>query len=389
MGQRTVVASAFVSMGVVFGAAYSFGAFFDAIAADLGADSAQTATVFSIMTFSFLSLGAVTGRLADRFGARPLVLAAAASLGIGLWATAQVDSVVVGYVTFGFGAGLAAACGYIPPIAAVGRKVTNRQPVALGIAISGIGVGTLIATPLAAWMIGEFGWRRSYEVLAIVGAGLLLLAGIGIGGRVAPVGPAPSSTSPALFRDRDVRMFALAGICFTLALFVPFVFVPPLAVADGIDPVPASLLVGLLGGGSILARLGSGPAVERLGSLRTFRACFVLHAASYPLWWLAGGSYPLLVVFVLVHGIAYGGFVAVSASVVSDGFGADRLGSVLGIIYAGAAVGSLIGPPLAGRILDATGNLGTLVVGLTASAALGTILLWRVPVDEHGRLARR
>lgn len=389
MGQRTVVASAFVSMGVVFGAAYSFGAFFDAIAADLGSDAAQTATVFSIMTFSFLSLGAVTGRLADRFGARPLVLTAAVALGAGLWATARVESVVVGYLTFGFGAGLAAACGYIPAIAAVGKKATTRQPIALGIAISGIGVGTLLATPLAAWMIGAFGWRRAYEVLAVVGAGLLLLAAVGIGPRAAPTGIGASAGSPALLKDRDVQAFAVSGICFTLALFVPFVFVPPLAVAGGVDPVAASLLVGLLGGGSILARLGSGPAVERLGSLRTFRACFVLHAASYSLWWLAGGRYGLLVAFVLVHGIAYGGFVAVSASVVSDGFGADRLGSVLGIIYAGAAVGSLVGPPLAGRILDATGSLGALVVGLTAAATLGTIILWRVPTDAHGRLARR
>jgi MFS family permease len=387
MGRRTVVASAFVSMGVVFGAAYSFGAFFAAIADELGAGSAQTATVFSIMTFSFLSLGAVTGRLADRFGARPLILTAAGALGVGLWATAQVQSVVVGYLTFGFGAGLAAACGYIPAIAAVGRKVTERQAVALGIAISGIGVGTLIATPLAAWLIGEFGWRRAYEVLAVAGAGLLVLAAVGIGGRVPPASTATSTASPSLLRNRNIRIFAVAGICFTLALFVPFVFVPPLAVADGVDPVAASLLVGLLGGGSILARLGSGPAVERLGSLRTFRACFVLHAASYPLWWLAGGSYPLLVVFVLVHGIAYGGFVAVSASVVSDGFGAHRLGSVLGIIYAGAAVGSLIGPPMAGRILDSTGSLGPLVIALTAAATLGTILLWRVPIDAHGRLA--
>lgn len=389
MGQRTVVASAFVAMGVVFGAAYSFGAFFDAIAAELGAGSAQTATVFSIMTFSFLALGAVTGRLADRFGARPLVLAAAVALGVGLWATAQVQSIVVGYLTFGFGAGLAAACGYIPPIAAVGRKATERQAIALGIAISGIGVGTLVATPMAAWLIGEFGWRRAYEVLAVTGAVLLLGAAIGIGPKVAA--PASTATGPpsSLVRDPAVRLLAISGICFTLALFVPFVFVPPLAVAEGIDPVAASFLVGLLGGGSVLARLGSGPAIERIGSLRTYRACFVLHALAYPIWWLAGDSYPLLVVFVVVLGVAYGGFVAVSASVVADGFGAARLGAVLGLIYAGAAVGSLFGPPLAGAVLDRTGALGVVVIGLSASAALGAVLLWRVPMDDHGRLPAR
>lgn len=226
-------------------------------------------------------------------------------------------------------------------------------------------------------------------MLAIGGTLLLLGAAVGIGPPIVVDAPAASGPSRGLLRDPAVRRLALSGIFFTFALFVPFVFVPPLAVDDGIAPVTASLLVGLLGGGSILARLGSGPAIERIGSLRTYRACFVLHAASYPIWWLAGDSYALLVVFVTVLGIAYGGFVAVSASVVADGFGTRRLGSVLGVVYAGAAVGSLLGPPVAGRLLDATGSLGLLVVVLSTSAALGAATLWTVPMDDRGRLPAR
>jgi len=383
---RMTVAGAFLAMAVVFGATYSFGAFFDALSTELGGSAAATATVFSITTFTFLGLGAVTGPIADRVGARPLVLAAAGLLGGGLWATAATPSVVVAYATFGAGVGLAAACGYIPPIAAVGRRVTERQPIALGIAISGIGVGTLTATPLAAWLIEEVGWRSAFRWMGTVGALALVVAAVAIGPR-ADVPPGGRRGAPSLRDPTLGRLFA-ANATFTVPLFVPFVFVPTLAVAEGVPPVAASLLVGLLGGGSILARLGSGPAIERLGSLRTFRACFALHAAAYPLWWLAGGSYPLLVAFVLVLGIAYGGFVAVSASVAADGFGSGRMGATLGVLYGGAAFGSLIGPPLAGRLLDATGSRTLLVVALTGMATVAWVLLRRVPMDHTGRPGR-
>ena len=73
------VAAAFVSMAVVFGVAYSFGAFFAPMAAEFGTGSGATSLVFSITACCWFLLGSVSGRAVDRFGPRPVLLVGAAS----------------------------------------------------------------------------------------------------------------------------------------------------------------------------------------------------------------------------------------------------------------------------------------------------------------------
>ena len=71
-GWRTV-AAAFVSMAVVFAVAYSFGAFFAPMAAEFGAGSGATSVVFAVTAFCWFQLSPVSGRIADRFGPRPVL----------------------------------------------------------------------------------------------------------------------------------------------------------------------------------------------------------------------------------------------------------------------------------------------------------------------------
>ena len=65
------------------------------------------------------------------------------------------------------------------------------------------------------------------------------------------------------------------------------------------------LLVGLLGGSSVLARIGFGGAVRRFGSVRLYRSCFVLLALGFAVWFVAGSSYGALVVVAIVFGSGY------------------------------------------------------------------------------------
>ena len=68
----------------------------------------------------------------------------------GLLLTSRVDSLGVGYVTYGAGVGIAAACGYVPMVAMVGGWFVHHRAVAVGVAVAGIGVGTMVMSPLSA-----------------------------------------------------------------------------------------------------------------------------------------------------------------------------------------------------------------------------------------------
>jgi len=89
--------------------------------------------------------------------------------------------------------------------------------------------------------------------------------------------------------------------------------------------------------------------------MRLYRSCFVLSSASFLIWLVAGESYAMLIAFVLVLGVGYGGFVALSTIVVAERMGTEGLGSSLGLFYTSQGLGGLIGPPVAGLLIDAYG----------------------------------
>jgi MFS family permease len=305
----------------------------------------------------------------------------------GLIATSRVQSLAVGYVTYGAGVGIAAACGYVPMVAVVGGWFVRHRAVAVGLAVAGIGVGTLVMSPLSAALINRWGWRDTYVFFAIVGT-LILLACLPLVDRP----PGDGGPQPARFADAFAspvfRRIQLSAAILGLALFVPFVFVGQYAKERDIGSVAAAVLVGVLGGSSVLSRIGFGSLVRRFGSFRLYRACLSIQGISFVVWFVAGSSYALLVVFVLVLGVGYGGFVALSPIVISDRMGVAGLGSLLGLLYTAPGFGALIGTPTAGWLIDTTGGYRWAIFACVVCSAVAVLLLAGLPVDGSGRLER-
>lgn len=385
-----VVVGTFLSSFVSLGIAYSYGAFFTDMAAEFDTTRSQTAVVFGITTFTFFWLSLITGRVADVWGPRPVLAVGAFALAVGLLATSRVGSLRVGYVTYGVGVGVAAACGYIPMVAMVGGWFERHRATAVGLAVAGIGAGTMVISPLSAALIQRLGWRDTFVVLGLAGAVVLLgcIALIdrppGHGG--AAGGGGQRSRFGEVARSPVFRRLHLSALCSGLALFVPFVFLGQYAADRGVGPVAAAVLVGLLGGASVLARIGFGTAVRRLGSVRLYRACFVLLALGFVVWLAAGSSYASLVAVAVVFGTGYGGFVALSTIVLAERFGVVGLGSVMGLFYTSQGLGGLVGPPAAGWLIDRTdGYAVTLVLGGCAMVA-ARLLVVGLPVGHDGGL---
>lgn len=382
----TVVAAFFAS-GVTLGTAYSFGAFFESMSEEFGAAKGATAIIFGITTCLFFSLSIITGRMSDRFGPRVVLVIGAIAMLTGLLATSRVQSLGLGYLTYGVGVGVAAACGYVPMIAVVGGWFDRYRAVAVGLAVAGIGVGTLVMSPLSAALIDRWGWRDTYVFFAVGGAGVLL-ACVPIIDRP----PGDGQPQPSRFRDAlsspVFRRFALSAFALGLALFVPFVFVGQYAKDQGIGTVRAAVLVGVLGGSSVLSRVGFGSLVRRFGSFRLYRSCLIITTGSFLLWLVAGASYALLVAFVAVLGVGYGGFVALSPIVIADRMGVAGLGSILGLLYTAPGIGALIGAPTAGWLIDVTDGYRWSIVWCLVAGFFAVMLLSGLPVDQSGRLER-
>jgi MFS family permease len=359
-GWRTV-AAAFVSMAVVFGVAYSFGAFFVPMAAEFRTGSGATSVVFAVTAFCWFQLSPVSGRIADRIGPRPVLLAGAVALAAGLLLTATVSGLWVGYLTYGAGVGIAVACGYVPLVAAVGGWFERRRAVALAVAVSGIGVGTLLGAPLAATLIEAIGWRATHVVFGLTGAALLVGCAAAVRRPPLPSGGGRALPLKALAGMTPFRSMYAATLLAAFALFVPVVHLPAYAGSRGAGPVAGATLVGIIGVASVVGRIALGAIADRLGRVRTFQASFAVLAAAFALWLghiAAGGPFGLLVAFAVVLGVGYGGWIALQPAVIADAFGVHGLGWLVGLVYTAAGIGALLGVPVAGALVDATGGYG-------------------------------
>ncbi|MGK0226424.1 MAG: MFS family permease, partial [Thermoproteota archaeon] len=313
--------AAAVSMFTVFGVGYSFGAFFESITTEFDTGNGATAFVFGItISLSFL-LGPFTGALADRVGPKPVAVLAAFSLAFGLLGTTVVPNIWLAYICYGLFVGFAIACGYVPMVAVVGGWFERQRALALGASVAGIGLGTMVASPVAAALIEATSWRTAFVIFAVVGGGSLLAVAAVITPGPASV-PAPKRQPiTELWKLHDFRILYLALLATSFGLFIPFVFITPYAEDQSHSSFAAALLVGLIGGASVVGRLAIGGIANRYGAARLFRICFLVMSMSQLIWLFAGGAYPLLLVFALIFGSGYGGFIALSPVVAASRFG--------------------------------------------------------------------
>ncbi len=361
-GGWLVVWATFVSLGLIFGVAYSFAAFFESFSAEFTAQRADVSLVFGLTGLIYFGFGAVGGILSDRWGARIVCSAGMACIALGLVLTSFAQSLLAVYLCYGVGIGMGIALVYTPAIGNVQPWFTTRRGLASGIASSGIGLGTLIVPLLAAMAITALDWRTA---LRVVGVGVLIVGLVATtllkrapsassAGGTAHSLPAGATLHEAL-RDRRFWWFYLFTLTAAPTMFIPFAHVSAYARDLGVDDGRAVGLVGLIGIGSLVGRFAISAAADRLGRTLTLTLLQVSMAASYLLW-AASGSYGALAVFAVWFGLSYGGMVALMPAICMDLFGARSLGGIIGTLYSGAALGNLLGPVIAGAVFDRYGS---------------------------------
>jgi MFS family permease len=266
-----MVGVAFSAGFVVFGVVYSFGVFLKPVMADLGASSSATSAWYAISSIGFYFLGPLTGSIGDRYGPRAVTAAGAIAMSLGLVATAFINSVWAGWVTYGLGVGIGAACAHIPTFANVGGWFEGSRTKALGIAVAGTGCGMLVVPPLAAWLIEAFGWRWAITCLG-AGSGIILGLSALLVRPVPGFSPAaPGEPLRPALRSASFLWMYTSWVLATMALFVPLVFLPTFAIQNGADPVAASWLISILGGTSIVGRVGTGFVGKAIGVVQGFK----------------------------------------------------------------------------------------------------------------------
>lgn len=383
-----IVAAAHVLLALAFGAAYSFGAFFEGIQAHFGAGRFPVASLFAVTALLYYTVGAFSGTLADRFALRTVVGAGVVLLAAGFALASLAPSLSALFVLFGFFAGCGVGLIYVPAVVAVQRWFVRLRSRASGLALAGTGVGTFAAPLLAGWLQQRLGWQAAMQWFALGIALLGLAAAFSLVGQPADRGLSPDGDGPvagtaapatgaglaeAIAQLRFWWFFVAIGLG-SVSLFAALVHIAPQARGLGMAPTASHGLIALIGVGNVLGRPVLGALGDRLGPLRLLLALAAALAALHLLWGLATG-WAALALFALLFGAAHGGCIALYPAVAARWFGTRRLGAILGALYVSVGLAAVVGASASGWVFDRTGSYAAAiaasgVLALLAMAAL-------------------
>lgn len=381
----------------------AFGLFIMPLTAEFGWGRGDISLIFTIMSLIVVVVAPVAGMLADRFGSRRVLLPSIACFGLCVGAIATMtESLPRLYAQHALLAIFAA--GTIPAIytQAVVSWFDKYRGIALGVALSGIGIGAIFVPPLVNWLIAQSGWRAAYLGIAalILTVGFptvfLLLRNspseLGLapdGATDVPMRSLPFDQSGltlrAALRSRSFWLllvgFALLGIP-TSAMTV---HLTPLLIDQGAPAWQAALGASTLGGALIVGRLLGGALLDRYPAPNVvigFLLCPLL-----ALLLLAGGA-PRQLGFVcaLLLGLGFGAEFDFMSYLVSRYLGLRAFGLLCGAMYASFALGAAVGPPLMGYTQQTTGSYTRALWILAASIVLAMLpfaSLGRVPVNPR------
>ncbi|HLJ62622.1 MAG TPA: MFS transporter [Stellaceae bacterium] len=379
-GSRVVIAAFFV-MFTGFGCAYSFSSFFAPLQESFASPRGDLSLVFSIATSLYFLLGVVSGPLADRFGPRFVVLFGVAIIGLGLFAVTQAQTLWQVYWGYGLGVGVGVGFAYVPAVGAVQRWFVRRRGLASGLAVSGIGAGTLVMPLFAVYLIDHLGWRGAYGVLGAVtllGGGTAALFIDGTPERHGPKSASEGMTLAATLRTKPFWMIYLATLAVSFGLFLPFVHLTPFAEDHGIAHDRAVGLFSLMGIGSTAGRFALGGLADRFGRRVSLASMHFGMALSLG-WWTISTEAWQIALFALVFGSCYGGFVALSPALLADYFGSRNAAGIVGASYTSVAIGTLFGPTLAGYAFDLFRSYTIPIAGSAGACLIGVLLILLLP----------
>jgi MFS family permease len=357
--------------GVIF---YGFTAIIEPLSHEFGWSYAQISLAASLRGLEMGLLAPVVGLLVDRLGPRRLLIGGVIITCLGLTALSRVTSLGAFYGAFVILAIGMSACGSTVLMTAVANWFRRKIGLAMGIMMCGYGFSGLLV-PIIARLIDSYGWRMA---IAILTAGMLVLClplallvrhkpeRYGYhpdGEKEDPVTPQGSTiqaetaelhvgTRQAL-KSRTFWHITLALLCQAIIVSSVITHVMPYLGSIGITRARAGLIAMVIPLVSIIGRLGLGWLGDRLDKRQVMAGAMAMIGAGILCFAFAGfQSLWLIVPFLILFGIGYGGNNTLRASSIREFFGSSNFGAIHGFMIGTMAIGGITGPPLAGWVFD-------------------------------------
>jgi predicted MFS family arabinose efflux permease len=364
--------------------AFTFGVFLKPVSQEFGWSRGAISVAGAMATFMFAIAAPPIGMLIDRWGGRrvllPIILLASLSVAAISLTRASLWMFTALYTV----AGLAfAGHGPQPYIKAIAGWIDKKRGLALGTAMTGVGIGIILVPQLARYLIGTFGWRHAYLGLGVVVFAVAFPA-VAAFVRDAPGDPAQNEplsrarapagiVSRALLRSAQFWLLAAPVFLVAMAVNGTNAHLIPLLTDRGSSPTSAASTLGAVGLASIVGRLLCGYLADRFSAPRVAAGFFLLPCIGILLL-MAHSDGPFPVIGAISLGLALGCEIDMMGFLTTRYFGVQHLAEIYGYLFAVFSAGSALGSYLMGMSFDAlhsyNGMLSTFILVLMVASAL-------------------
>jgi MFS family permease len=376
---------------------FSFGVFIKPLEVEFGWDRASISFGLTLCALcSAISLP-IAGSLMDKFGVRPVMLTSIVlfALNVAAIALSSVLAVFILLVAFtgitGVGQG---PIGYIKSISSYFDK---QRGIAIGIAVSGTGIGTALLPQYAQWLITNMGWRMAYVGLAVV---LVVIAAPSVflfvrepedssialarkTGSGAAVLPGLSAREAVL--SRTFWLLVLPTILVATVVNGSLVHVVPLLTDRGWSPEVAAGIMVWAGLASLAGRVVVGLLLDRIFAPYVAMLSFIVALAGVYL--LGSGASATLGVIGI--GITTGAEIDIIGYMTSRYFGLRKFGQLYGYLFGVFLIGAGMGPAVMGAVHTRLHSYDPAFYAFGIMLALATVFMlflgrYAYPVRETG-----
>ena len=388
----TVVLAAFVGFSFFSVMAAATGVFMEPLAQEFGWNRTQTSSGVSIAGVITAIFSPFFGILIDKWGTRKLalpglvlmsLLTAAFALNTGSFGLWIAMWLIYGFISLSIKSTV-----WSTTVAAAFEKARGM---ALGVMLCGTAFAQMITPPLANWLITSFGWRLAFVCLGL-GWGAIALAvcipflhdlhlknNRGLPGQ-AGARPRLSGLSVAqAWRDRALWQIGISTFLMMLLTIGLMIHQFQIMVEAGVSRDNAAWLTSLFGLGGIVGKLLTGVLIDRFPPNWIGGLTLGSSALAFLLLMSEFATPALIVVAMAVNGYASGTKLQITGYMTTRFAGLKNFGKIFGMMAALIALGSSMGPLLAGRIRDLTGDYTIFLIAGAVGSIISGLLIVTLP----------
>lgn len=372
---------------ISLGVRHAFGLFLQPVSMDQGWGRETFAFAIALQNLVWGVSQPFTGMIADRFGAKPVVLGGALLYGLGLWMMSQVAGEAVFILGAGVLIGLGLSGTTFPIIfGAISRLVApQHRSLAMGVTMSVGSFGQFAMLPISLGLITVLNWQGALIALSILALAMFPLA-FGIRNVEAPdTSTADDISFGQALRDafgaRDFWLLSLGFFACGFQVVFIALHLPAFLADEGVGGGVATTVLALIGlvniAGTYLAGLWGG----RLRKPMLLSWIYLGRAAVIAAFVLLPVTATSAYIFGALMGLFWLSTVPLTNGTVAAVWGVKHMSMLGGVVFLAHQIGSFAGGWMGGWLYDHTGSYDlawAIAIGLSLVAAL---LNW--PISER------